>query len=53
MTRRLADAWLDRAELNLDQGDVPGARRSLDAARELRPDAPRLQELDARVRSGS
>jgi hypothetical protein len=53
LTRRLADAWLDRAERNLDQGDVPGARRSLDAARELRPEAPRLQELDARVRSGS
>jgi hypothetical protein len=52
LTRRLADAWLDRAERNLDQGDVPGARRSLDAARELRPDAPRLQELDARVRGG-
>jgi hypothetical protein len=52
LRRRLADAWLDRAERNLDQGDVPGARRSLDAARELRPNAPRLQELDARVRGG-
>ena len=52
MRQYLAEAWLDRAEHSIDQGDVAGARRALDAARRLRPDAPRLQELDARARSG-
>lgn len=51
LSQRLADAWLDRAERSIDQGDNAGARRALDAARRLRPAAPRLQELDARVRS--
>jgi tetratricopeptide (TPR) repeat protein len=49
MRHRLAGAWLDRAQHNLDAGNKAAARQALDAARKLRPDAPRLQALRSRI----
>ena len=49
MRRRLASAWLDRAEQKLNDGDRAAARQALDAAGKLRPDAPRLQSLRTRI----
>ena len=46
---RLAGAWLDRAEQQLDSGDRPGAAQSLDRVRKLAPQHPRLAELSARL----
>jgi tetratricopeptide (TPR) repeat protein len=51
MRRRLASAWLDRAERKLNDGDRAAARQALDAAGKLRPDAPRLQSLRTRIGS--
>lgn len=49
LRRRLADAWLDRAEKRLGAGDRAAARQALDAAGKLRPEAPRLQSLRTRL----
>lgn len=49
LRHRLASAWMDRAEQRLQDGDRSGAARDLDAARRLEPEAPRLQQLSARL----
>jgi len=49
LRNRLAEAWLDRAEQQLDSGDRPGASQSLDRVRKLAPQHPRLAELTARL----
>lgn len=49
LRNRLAEAWLDRAEQQLDSGDRPGASQSLDRVRKLAPQHPRLVELTARL----
>jgi tetratricopeptide (TPR) repeat protein len=51
LRNRLATAWLDRAEQQLDTGDRPGAAQSLDRVRKLAPQHPRLPELTARLNS--
>ncbi|HEU4669387.1 MAG TPA: tetratricopeptide repeat protein [Dyella sp.] len=51
LRNRLAEAWLDRAEQQLDNGDRPGASQSLDRVRKLAPQHPRLAELTARLNS--
>lgn len=52
MRQRLATAWLDRAEKQLDSGDRPGASQSLDRVRSIAPQHPRLQELSIRLAAG-
>lgn len=49
---RLADAWLDRAETALDQGDRTGAHQALTTARRLHPASARLHQLESRAQGG-
>ncbi len=46
---RLASAWLDQAEQQLGRGDYAGAGQSLDHARKLAPNHPRVIDLTARL----
>ena len=46
---RLTSAWLDRAEQQLASGDRIGAMQSLDKARKLAPNQPRVLDLTARL----
>jgi tetratricopeptide (TPR) repeat protein len=46
---RLASAWLDQAEQQLTNGDRAAAMQSLDRARKLSPDNPRVQDLGERL----
>lgn len=46
---RLASAWLDQAEQQLARGDYVGAGQSLDHARKLAPNHPRVIDLTARL----
>jgi tetratricopeptide (TPR) repeat protein len=46
---RLASAWLDQAEQQLARGDYAGAGQSLDHARKLAPNHPRVIDLTARL----
>jgi tetratricopeptide (TPR) repeat protein len=46
---RLASAWLDQAEQQLGRGDYVGAGQSLDQARKLAPNHPRVLDLAARL----
>jgi tetratricopeptide (TPR) repeat protein len=46
---RLASAWLDQAEQQLGRGDYVGAGQSLDQARKLTPNHPRVLDLAARL----
>lgn len=48
---RLASAWLDQAEQQLASGDRIGATQSLDRARKLAPNHPRVQDLSARLQA--
>lgn len=48
---RLATAWLDQAEQQLARGDRVGASQSLDHARKLAPNHPRVQDLSARLQA--
>lgn len=48
---RLAAAWLDQAEQQLGRGDRVGASQSLDHARKLAPNHPRVQDLSARLQA--
>jgi hypothetical protein len=48
---RLASAWLDQAEQQLANGDRPGAAQSLDRARKLAPNHPRVLDLSARLQA--
>lgn len=49
---RLADAWLDQAEQQLDRGDRANAAQSLEQARKLAPYQPRVRDLALRLQSG-
>jgi len=49
---RLASAWLDKAEHQLASGDRIGARQSLERARKLAPNHPRVLDLTARLQAG-
>jgi tetratricopeptide (TPR) repeat protein len=46
---RLASAWLDQAEQQLGRGDYTDAGQSLDHARKLAPNHPRVLDLTARL----
>ena len=48
---RLASAWLDQAEQQLASGDRVGATQSLDRARKLVPNHPRVLDLSARLQA--
>ncbi|GAB2565258.1 hypothetical protein ISP15_13970 [Dyella jejuensis] len=50
--QRLAYAWLDQAEQQLDSGDRNNAALSLEQGRRLLPDDPRVRELAARMQGG-
>ncbi|WP_243039192.1 hypothetical protein [Dyella sedimenti] len=52
LRQRLAAAWMDQAEQQLQGGDRAGAAQSLDSARKLAPGNPRLAALTARLQSG-
>ena len=53
LRQRLAGAWMDQAEQQLQGGDRAGAAQSLDSARKLAPGNPRLATLTARLQAGS
>lgn len=53
LRQRLAGAWMDKAEQQLQTGDRAGAAQSLDSARKLEPGNPRLANLMSRLQSGS
>ena len=46
LSDRLASAWLDQAEQQLARGDRVGASQSLDHARKLAPNHPRVRRSD-------
>jgi hypothetical protein len=52
MSGRLVTAWLDQAEKQLTSGDRVGAGQSLDQARKLAPNQPRVLDLSARLQNG-
>ncbi|MEO8998193.1 MAG: hypothetical protein ABI227_02205 [Rhodanobacter sp.] len=49
LSNRLASAWLDQAEQQLARGDSVDAGQSLDHARKLAPNHPRVLDLTARL----
>lgn len=49
MRQRLATAWMDQAERQLDRGDRAAAAESLQHARRLAPGQARVQQLAARL----
>lgn len=49
LSTRLAMAWLDQAQQQMGRDDRVGATQSLDQARKLAPNHPRLLELSARL----
>ena len=53
LSERLAGAWLDQAEQQLGRGDRIAATQSLDRARKLAPNQPRLLDLAARLQGGN
>jgi len=53
LRQRLAGAWLDQAQRQLDSGDRNGAAQSLEQARKLAPNHPRVLELTARMQGGA
>ena len=50
--QRLADAWLDQAEQQLDSGDRNNAALSLEQGRKLMPNDQRVQQLTVRMQGG-
>lgn len=52
LRQRLGGAWLDQAEQQLARGDRAGATQSLEQARKIAPNHPRLQEIAARLQGG-
>jgi tetratricopeptide (TPR) repeat protein len=52
LSDRLAGAWLDQAEQQLGHGDNVGASQSLERARKLVPNHPRVLDLTARLQGG-
>ena len=53
LRQRLAEAWLDQAEQQLDSGNRAGAAQALEQARKLAPGHPRVQELSERLQGGT
>ncbi|MGC1548300.1 MAG: hypothetical protein WA777_07190 [Rhodanobacter sp.] len=53
LQERLAGAWLDKAEQQLNSGDRSGAAQALQQARKLAPNQPRLQQLSLRMQGGT
>ncbi|MDE2156761.1 MAG: hypothetical protein KGJ32_12830 [Xanthomonadaceae bacterium] len=53
LSQQLAMAWLDQAERQLARGDRTGAAESLEQARKLAPNHPRVRDLAARLQSGA
>jgi tetratricopeptide (TPR) repeat protein len=53
LRQRLAGAWMDQAEQQLGRGDRAGAAQSLHHASKLATGNPRLQQLSARLQTGS
>jgi len=51
LSDRLASAWLDQAEQQLGRGDRIGASQSLEQARKLAPNHPRVLDLTARLQN--
>jgi hypothetical protein len=51
LSNRLATAWLDQAEQQLSNGDRVGASQSLERARKLAPNHPRVLDLSARMQA--
>jgi tetratricopeptide (TPR) repeat protein len=51
MRQRLATAWMDQAERQLDGGDRAAAAQSLQHARRLAPEQTRVQRLAARLQA--
>lgn len=51
MATKLADAWLDHADVSLGQGNRVAAMQAIASARKLDPDSPRLRELARRVKT--
>jgi tetratricopeptide (TPR) repeat protein len=49
LSQRLAGAWLDQAEQQFARGDRVGASQSLERARKLAPNHPRVIDLTARL----
>ncbi|HKT30834.1 hypothetical protein [Dyella sp.] len=47
--QRLANAWFDQAEQQLESGDRDNATGSLEQGRQLQPDDPRIREITARM----
>jgi tetratricopeptide (TPR) repeat protein len=47
--QRLANAWFDQAEQQLESGDRDNAAGSLEQGRQLQPDDPRIREIMARM----
>jgi cellulose synthase operon protein C len=50
--QRLADAWFDQAEQQLDSGDRGNASMSLQQGMKLMPNDQRAQQLNARLQGG-
>lgn len=53
LRQRLAGAWLDQAEQQLSHGDRAGATQSLQQARKLAPNHPRVLDMTARLQGHS
>ncbi|KRE88646.1 hypothetical protein ASG87_08685 [Frateuria sp. Soil773] len=49
--QRLAGAWLDQAEQQLARGDRANATQSVEQARKVAPNLPRLQDVAARLQA--
>ena len=47
--QRLANAWFDQAEQQLESGDRDNATGSLEQGRQLQPDDPRIREIMVRM----
>lgn len=52
MAGKLADAWLDKAESSVEEGNRVAALKALDAARKLAPESPRVQAMAKRLHNG-
>jgi tetratricopeptide (TPR) repeat protein len=52
MAGKLADAWLDKAQSSVEEGNRVAALKALDAARKLAPESPRVQAMAKRLHNG-
>jgi tetratricopeptide (TPR) repeat protein len=49
LDKELADAWIDRAQARVDQGNREAALKALAAAQKLAPNAPRVKAMARRL----